>query len=75
MAGALPSTFHQKVKFLAEENLITVAVEEDMVATTTVSTPYVKVGEDTTECSLRSFKVATVICTRDGLEMPASHLS
>ena len=39
MAGAVPSTFHQKIKFVVEENLITVAAKEDMIATTTVTTP------------------------------------
>ena len=75
MAGAVPSTLHQKVKFVAKENLITVASEEDMVATTTVSTPYVKIGEDATECSFRSFEVATATCTKDELEIPTPHLS
>ena len=39
MASAVPSTFHQKVKFVMKKNLITVAAEEDMIATTTVTTP------------------------------------
>ena len=42
-SGAMPSTFHQKVKFVMKENLITIAVEEDMIATTTTTTPYLKV--------------------------------
>ena len=39
MAGAVPSTLHQKVKFVVEESLITVAAEKDMIATTTTTTP------------------------------------
>ena len=35
MARAVPSTLHQKVKFVVEEQLISVAVEEDIVATLT----------------------------------------
>ena len=49
MAGAVPSTLHQKVKFAVEESLITVVAEEDMIA----------IKEDATECSFRSFEVAT----------------
>ena len=40
MAGAILSTLHQKVKFVTDENLIVVIVEEDMVSTTIVSTLY-----------------------------------
>ena len=51
MAGAVPSTLHQKVKFVVEESLITVAAEEDMIATTTTTIPYLEVKEDAIECS------------------------
>ena len=49
MAGVVPSTLHQKVKFVVEESLITVVAEEDMIATTTVATPYLEVKEDVIE--------------------------
>ena len=75
MVGAVPSTFHQKVQFVADENLITVVAEEDMVATTTVSTLYIEVKENATECSFWSFEVAIVTITKDILEMLTSHLS
>ena len=39
MAGAVPSTLHQKVKFMVEESWIMVVAKEDMIATTTVTTP------------------------------------
>ena len=51
MFGAVPLTLHQKVKFVTNENLITVVAEEDMVATTTVSTPYIEVKKDAIEYS------------------------
>ena len=50
MADVVPSTLHQKVKFVVEESLITVVVEEDMIATTTVTIPYLEIKEDATEC-------------------------
>ena len=43
MASAVPSTLHQKVKFVVEKNLITMVVEEDTIATTTVATLYLEV--------------------------------
>ena len=61
MVGAVPSTLHQKVKFVTNENQITVVVEEDMVVTTIVLTPYI----DATECSFRSFEVATTTNIKD----------
>ena len=51
MAGAVPSTLYQKVKFMVEKSLITVVIEEDMIATTTVATPYLEIKENATECS------------------------
>ena len=61
MDGAVPSTFHQKVKFVVEESLITMVVEEDMIATTTTIAPYLEVKEDAAECSFRLFEIATAI--------------
>ena len=46
----VPLTLHQKVKFVVDENLITVVAEKDMVATTIVSTSYIEVKKDATEC-------------------------
>ena len=73
MAGAVPSTLHQKVKLMVEESLITVVAEEDMIATTTITAPYLKVKEDATECSFRSFEIATA--TKEEPEALISRLS
>ena len=67
IASVVPSILHQKVKFVVEEYLITIAVEEDMIATTIVTAPYLEVKKDATECSFRSFKVATATNTKDEL--------
>ena len=50
-------------------------VEEDMVAMTTISTPYIKIKEDATECFFRSFEVTIATNTKEGLGMPTSRLS
>ena len=73
MVGAVPSTLHQKVKFMVEESLITVVVEKDMIATTTITTPYLEIKEDATECSFRSFEIATA--TKKEPEALMSYLS
>ena len=74
-AGAVPSTLHQKVKFVVEKSLITIVIEEDMITTTTTTTPYLKVKEDGTECSFQSFEVTTTTNIKDELETTTSHLS
>ena len=73
MAGAVPSTLHQKVKFVVEESLIIVVAEKDMIATTTTTAPYLEVKEDATECSFRSFEIVTV--TKEEPEALISRLS
>ena len=75
MAGAMPSTFRQKVKFVVEKSRITIAGEKDMILTTTTTTLYLEVKEDAMECDFRSFEVVTVTSMKDEYEILASHLS
>ena len=73
IAGAVPSTIHQKVKFVVEEILIIVVAEEDMIATTTTTASYLEVKEDVAECSFKSFEIATA--TKKEPKALMSHLS
>ena len=57
IAGAVPSTIHQKVKFVVEEQLIGVVGEEDIVATLITFDSYIYVDENAIECSFRSLEV------------------
>ena len=75
MTGAVPSTLHQKVKYIVEESLITVVVEEDMVATTTINSPYVDPNEDAMECSFRSLEVASATYIRKNSKVLTPYLS
>ena len=59
MAGAVPSTLHQKVKFVVKKSLITMVAKEDMIASTTTTTLYFEIKENAIECSFRSFEIAT----------------
>ncbi|XP_031387252.1 uncharacterized protein LOC116200557 [Punica granatum] len=45
-AGAVPSTLHQKLKFIVEERLITVKGEEDYAIYKETVVPYISIGDD-----------------------------
>ena len=45
IARVVPSTQHQKIKFVTERQVVSIAVEEDMIAVTSSGAPYVKVDE------------------------------
>ena len=51
MVGVEPSTLNQKVKFVVEEQLISVVTKEDIVVALTVSNSYINVYENAVECS------------------------
>ncbi|KAL4010976.1 hypothetical protein IC575_028018 [Cucumis melo] len=56
--GVVPSTLHQKLKFIVGSKLICVMGEEDFLITKPVSTPYVEATEEALECSFCSFEIA-----------------
>ena len=56
IAGVVPSTLHQKIKFVTERQLVCIAAEEDMIAATSTGAPYVETDEKAMECSFRSLK-------------------
>ena len=56
IAGVVPSTLHQKIKFVTERQLVTIAAEEDMIAATSSGAPYIEVNEKALECSFRSLE-------------------
>ena len=56
IAGAVPSTLHQKIKFVTERQLVCVSAEEDMIAATSLRASYVEIDEKVMECSFRSLE-------------------
>ena len=66
MAGAMPSTLYQKVKFMVEAQFINVATKDNIVATLTTFDFYINVDENVVECSFQSLKV--VIATFVGID-------
>ncbi|XWS54054.1 hypothetical protein CRYUN_Cryun10bG0055800 [Craigia yunnanensis] len=61
MVGAVSSTLHQKVKFMLEEQLISVAAKKDVIPILTTSNPYIEVDGNAMECYFQSLEVVNVI--------------
>ena len=61
IAGAIPSTLHQKIKFVTKAQLISIAVEEDMIAAISVGAPYVEVDKKAMDCSFRSLEFVDML--------------
>ncbi|XP_031394222.1 uncharacterized protein LOC116205712 [Punica granatum] len=59
-AGAIPSSLHQRLKFIVEEKLITVKGEEDYTIYKETAVPYISVGNDE-NLPFHSFKTISVI--------------
>jgi len=74
-AGAVPSSLHQKVKFIMDDRLITVAGEEDIVASISTDAPYIEVNKDAVECSFRSFEFINATFVAEGSKAPTPKLS
>lgn len=74
-AGAVPSSLHQKVKFIVDEKWVSVSGEEDIIASTSTDAPYVDVGEDAQECSFRAFEFVNATYIAEGWKIPVPKLS
>ncbi|PKI59203.1 hypothetical protein CRG98_020404, partial [Punica granatum] len=59
-AGAVPSTLHQRLKFIVEEKLITVKGEEDYAIYKETVVPYISIGDDE-NLPFHSFETISVI--------------
>ena len=75
IAGVVPSTLHQKIKFVTEWQLVSIAAEEDMIAATSSGAPYVEVDEKALECSFRSLEFVNAMYVREGAKVPVPRLS
>ena len=64
LAGAVPSTLHQKVKFIADGRLITINSEESMLVSSIEGVPYVEQGGNVAEPAFTSFEV---VCAEKGV--------
>ncbi|KAL4302206.1 hypothetical protein GQ457_10G004520 [Hibiscus cannabinus] len=74
-AGAVPSSLHQKLKYISDGRLITVSAEEDIIASISSDAPYVGVDEDAVECSFRSLEFVNATFIAEGSRIPVPKLS
>ncbi|XP_057948187.1 uncharacterized protein LOC131143834 [Malania oleifera] len=64
--GAVPSSLHQRVKFVVDGKLVFVYGETDVMITKPTSTPYVEVTEGALEDSFRAFEIINVTTIVEG---------
>ena len=74
IAEAVPSTLHQKIKFVIEGQLVSIATEEDMIIATSSRAPYVETDEKAIECSFRSLKFVNAMSVGEGSKIPVPKL-
>ncbi|XP_014621683.2 uncharacterized protein LOC114381585 [Glycine soja] len=58
--GVIPSTLHQKLKFVVEGHLVIVSGEEDILVSCPSSMPYVEAVEESLEMTFQSFEVVSI---------------
>ena len=75
IAGAVPSTLHQKIKFVTKKQLVCIATEEDMIAAISSRAPYVEADEKAMECSFRSLEFVNAMYVKEGAKIPIPKLS
>ena len=57
--GVVPSTLHQKLKFVVEVHLVIVSGEEDLQVSCSSFMPYVEAAEESLEVAFQSFEVVS----------------
>ena len=75
IVGVVPSTLHQKIKFVTKGQLVSIAVEKDMITAILSGEPYVETDEKAIECSFRSLKFVNVMYVEEGSKVPVLKLS
>ena len=75
IAGAVPSTLHQKIKFVTEGQLVCISAKEDMIDAASSGASYVEADEKAMECSFRSLKFVNAVYVKEGAKIPMPKLS
>ena len=68
--GVVPSTLHQKLKFVVEWHLVVVSGEEDVLVSCSSSTLYVEAVEESFETAFQSFEVVSNASIESLLRQP-----
>ncbi|KAL4332892.1 hypothetical protein GQ457_07G009110 [Hibiscus cannabinus] len=74
-AGAVPSTLHQKLKFVIEGRLVSVGAEEDIIASMSTEAPYIDIDENALECTFRSLEFVNATFVAERRKIPKPKLS
>ncbi|KAE8654967.1 hypothetical protein F3Y22_tig00117034pilonHSYRG00338 [Hibiscus syriacus] len=74
-AGAVPSSLHQKLKFVVDGQLICVSAEEEIIASVTSDVPYIDTNDEALECSFRALEFVNTTFVAEGRKIPYPRLS
>lgn len=74
-AGAVPSTLHQKLKFVIDGHLVTINGEETFLVTKEVKAPSVEAAEESRETSFQSLELVTANYVAEGSLIPKPKVS
>jgi len=55
--GIVPSTLHQKLKFVVNDKLVTVSGEQDLLVSGPLPTPYIQATKDALETPFRPWRL------------------
>ncbi|XP_017628689.2 uncharacterized protein LOC108471603 [Gossypium arboreum] len=75
LAGAVPSSLHQKLKMVTKGRLITINAEEDIIASVTSDAPYIENDNEAVECSFRSLEFVNAMFIAEGNRIPIPRIS
>lgn len=75
MAGAIPSSLHQRVKFVVDDKIVVVFGEEEMLVNKPSPFRYVEAAEESLETSFQSLEIANAVFGGSELSSPGSKLS
>ena len=74
-AGAVPSSLHQKLKFVIDGQLMSIVGEEEIIAMTSTEAPYVEPNEEALDCSFRSLEFFNAAFVKEGLKILVPQLT
>ncbi|XP_016749728.1 uncharacterized protein [Gossypium hirsutum] len=75
LAGAVPSSLHQKLKLVTDGRLVTINMEKDIIAVVTSDVPYVEANEEAVECFFRSLEFINATFILEGNEVSVPKIS
>ncbi|XP_052874164.1 uncharacterized protein LOC128279406 [Gossypium arboreum] len=73
--GAVPSSLHQKLKFITEGQLVAINTKEDIIVSVTSDAPYVGTDDEAIECSFQSLEFVNATFIVEGNKVPTPNIS